>query len=91
MKTLFCRNVSDPVPEGAEPLGVPADGMQVYSYTAPMGEGWFNGTSYVDMMSKEAMEAFRKDAYDSYYNRYSKYYGSLIVAEFTDEPCEKYP
>lgn len=90
VKTLFCRNVSDPVPEGAEPLGVPADGMQVYSYTAPMGEGWFNGTSYVDMMSKEAMEAFRKDAYDSYYNRYSKYYGSLIVAEFTDEPCEKY-
>ena len=55
IKTLFSRNVSEPIPEGATPLGVPVGGMQVYSYTAPLGEGWFNGTSYADMMSKEAM------------------------------------
>ncbi|MBQ6533544.1 MAG: hypothetical protein IJI37_00075, partial [Opitutales bacterium] len=38
-------------------------------------------------MSREAMGVFKREAYDSYYKRYAKYFGNLIVAEFTDEPA----
>ena len=89
-------------PENAKPqygtvkMGKAVNGVQVYAYTSPMGDPWFNGTSYVDTMSRKAMEVFKREAYDSYYNRYKKYFGNLIVAEFTDEPaitraCPNFP
>ncbi len=73
--------------KGAVKMGEATNGIQVYSYTSPMGDPWFNGTSYVDTMSRKAMEVFKREAYDSYYKKYKKDFGNLIVAEFTDEPA----
>lgn len=86
MKSLFACPVGTPVPPEAKPLGEPQKNIQIYVYRAKQGNSWFNGTSYVDTMSKSAMGEFRRLAYESYYNRYKDVYGSTIVAEFTDEP-----
>ena len=87
VKTLTARPVGAKINPRAKPLGAPKNGIQVYEYRAPQGNPWFNGTSYVDTMSKDAMAEFKKLAYDSYYNKYAKFYGNTIVAEFTDEPA----
>ena len=87
MKSLFARSVGTPVPPEATPIGEPKDGVQIYVCRAKQGNWWFNGTSYVDTMSKAAMGEFKRLAYESYYERYKDVYGSTIVAEFTDEPA----
>lgn len=87
MKSLFARPVGASVPPEATPIGEPQKNIQIYVYRAKQGNPWFNGTSYVDTMSKAAMGEFRRLAYESYYNRYKDAYGSTIVAEFTDEPA----
>lgn len=90
VKTLFARPVGEKVniSKRIKPLGSPVNGIQVYEHIAAQNNPWFNGTSYVDTMQRSAMEKFKADAYDSYYNRYKKYYGNVIVAEFTDEPAQ---
>jgi len=89
MKVLIARPVGAPLPAATkvEHIGEPTNGMQVYVWTAPLGHGWFNGTCYVDMMSRSAMRCFLDHAYEPYYKRYKDDYGDLIFAEFTDEPC----
>jgi len=85
-KALIARPVGATVPETAVKLGEPQNGLQIYIYTEPLGDPWFNGTSYVDMLDNATTDKFLKDAYESYYERYSDKYGTLIAAEFTDEP-----
>ena len=87
-KSLFARPVGAEVPPEASPLGKPVNGIQVYAYRAKQGNPRYNGTSYVDTLSHKAMEQFKRDAYESYYNRYKDFYGDVIVAEFTDEPAQ---
>lgn len=85
-KSLVARKVGERVPKHCEPIGEPHDGIQVYKYIAPMGNARYNGATYIDTMNKAAVGKFITDAYESYYKRYSEYYGKVIVAEFTDEP-----
>ncbi len=85
-KMLIAKKVGDKAPENAVAIGSPADGIQVYSYTTPIGNAWFNGACYVDTMSEAAMRKFIDSAYEPYWKRYSDSYGNLILAEFTDEP-----
>ncbi|MBE6411178.1 MAG: hypothetical protein E7036_01315 [Opitutales bacterium] len=87
VKCLYAIKAGEKAIDGAVKVGDAVDGIQVYSYTSPMGNPWFNGTSYVDTMSRKAMEVFKREAYDSYYKRYKNDFGNLIVAEFTDEPA----
>ena len=87
VKCMYAYPVGKEPVEGSVKMGEPVNGIQVYSFTTPMGNPWFNGTSYVDTMSRKAMEVFKREAYDSYYKRYKKDFGNLIVAEFTDEPA----
>ena len=87
VKVLYARKVGDKPSDNSVKMGEPCNGMQIYSRVEPQGNPWFNGTSYVDTMSRKAMSVFKREAYDSYYKRYKKYFGSLIVAEFTDEPA----
>ncbi len=87
MKVLLARPVGTAAPEGAAAIGEPQNKLQVYSMIMPLGFAWFNGTTYGDLLSKEAMRFFIERSYQSYYERYGKYYGDDIVCEFTDEPC----
>jgi hypothetical protein len=89
MKALIARPVGVPVPDATQskPVGQPANGLQVYTWTAPLGHEWFNGTCYADLMNRSAMRYFLEQAYEPYYKRYKEDYGQLVMAEFTDEPC----
>ena len=89
-KTLIARPVGAPAPENATPLGQPMNGLQTYVWVSPLGDAWFNGTCYSDLMSQKAMRRFLDDAYEPYFARYQSLYGDLIRAEFTDEPCSAY-
>ncbi len=86
MKGLLARAVEAPVPDDCVPIGAPVDGLQVYAWTAPLGNDWFHGTCYGDLLSRDAMAKFLEEAYASYHARYGHLYGTDVLAEFTDEP-----
>ncbi len=86
-KAIVARKAGDKIPEGCEPIGKPFGDLNFYLYTTPLGDPWFNGTSYIDTMDRAAVAKFLDEAYQRYYDRYSEHYGKAIVAEFTDEPC----
>ena len=85
-KTLIARPVGAPVPDGCAPLGEATNDLQAYVWTSALGDPWFNGTCYADLMNRDAMRKFLDDAYQPYFDRYGELYGDLIRAEFTDEP-----
>ncbi|MFA9476682.1 hypothetical protein ACERK3_00100 [Phycisphaerales bacterium AB-hyl4] len=84
---LFARPIGQTPPKGAHPLGPPRGGVQVYQFIEPMGSAWFNGVSYANTLSREAMARFLVEAYNAYHVRYAQDYGDTIVAQFTDEPA----
>ncbi len=49
-------------------------------------ENWYNGESYVDTLSKSAIEDFVKLTHERYRECVGKDFGGLIPAIFTDEP-----
>lgn len=85
-KTLIARPVGSPIPDSCAPLGESVNDLQAYVWTSPLGDAWFNGTCYADLMNRKAMRKFLDDAYEPYFDRYGELYGDLIRAEFTDEP-----
>jgi hypothetical protein len=86
-RVLIARPEGAPPPVSSRPLGTPVDGLQIYEFEAPLGHGWFNGACYADLMDRQAMRKFLEDAYISYHERFGRDYGTLITAEFTDEPA----
>lgn len=54
---------------------------------SPMGDLWFNGTSYVDLMNPEAVKAFLNFTHERYRQAVGEYFGKEIPGIFTDEPC----
>ncbi len=89
-KALIARSSASPAPPDCTPVGSAQGGVQVYRWVSPLGDAWFNGTTYADLLSRVAMRLFLDDAYEPYFERFSEDYGSLIVAQFTDEPCSSY-
>ncbi|MEM0027406.1 MAG: glycosyl hydrolase [Ignisphaera sp.] len=55
-------------------------------YTAPIGDVWYSGFSYVDTLNPEAIQKFIDIAYKPYVDRFKSYIGSVIPGVFTDEP-----
>jgi len=53
---------------------------------ASLGETWFSGLSYTDLLNPEAVKRFIEIAYEPYVKRFSEYIGSVIPGVFTDEP-----
>lgn len=86
MKALVARPVDQSPPDHCHAIGQPAQGIQVYRWTAPMGNPWFHGACYADLLNPQTVERFLDDAYRSYHARYGRHYGRLITAQFTDEP-----
>ncbi|MEM1581019.1 MAG: glycosyl hydrolase [Candidatus Bathyarchaeia archaeon] len=60
--------------------------LSFITYVAPPGETWFNGISYVDLLSSEVVEKFLEVAYAPYVERFSDEIGKSIPGVFTDEP-----
>lgn len=100
---------SEPVPEFGEGnwfvASVP-DGEDMCYFSLVYSEGTIRGVhegeddgepnapKAADLLDINAMKLFIHLTHDTYYNRLSKYFGSTIIAMFTDEPsilgrCEK--
>jgi len=47
---------------------------------------WYNGQTYLDTMSEEAVSEFIKVTHKAYNEKSGKYFGSIIPGIFTDEP-----
>ena len=77
---------------------VPAEGNIIYYFSLVYSEGTIRGVhegeddgepnapKAADLLDAEAMKLFIHLTHDTYYVRLQKYFGSTIVAMFTDEP-----
>ena len=64
-----------------------AEGVKRYAYvTTPKETGWFNGQTYVDTLSREAMAEFIRITYNAYEEAVGDSFGKSVPAIFTDEP-----
>ncbi len=65
----------------------PADGTKWYAYLMTAGnDPWYNGQSYVDTLSKEAIDAFIHVTHDAYADAIGEEFDGVVPAIFTDEP-----
>lgn len=72
--------------ERIEPPKEKTDGVW-YAYLGVCDcNDWFNGYSYVNTLSKEAMERFVEVTHEKYRRRVGGQFGKTIPAIFTDEP-----
>ncbi|NLX70379.1 MAG: glycoside hydrolase [Clostridiales bacterium] len=54
---------------------------------SPLGNAWFNGMCYVDLMNPETVKAFIDCTHERYKEACGEYFGKEIPGIFTDEPC----
>ena len=60
------------------------DKYKYVSHVNPLGQAWFNGTSWVDLMNPGMVQAFIDCSYTPYVERYARQKHSIGI--FTDEP-----
>lgn len=53
----------------------------------PLGNKWFNGASFVDLMSPDAVREFIDCTHEKYKEACGSSFGKVIPGIFTDEPC----
>ncbi len=65
----------------------PAD-VKVLAFlvTADRPSSWYNGATYLDTMSHEAVRRFIEVTHDAYRERVGEHFGGLVPGVFTDEP-----
>ena len=65
----------------------PIEGKLYYAYVwMYRPTGWFNGTTYLDTLSKRAVEKFADITHNAYKREVGRDFGHTIPAIFTDEP-----
>ena len=60
--------------------------LNFVKYTASVGETWFCGLSYVDLLDSGVVKKFIELAYEPYAKRFRDEFGKIIPGVFTDEP-----
>ncbi|MBI4976921.1 MAG: hypothetical protein HZC28_05530 [Spirochaetes bacterium] len=75
----------DPLPPHGELLTAD-EKYDYYCCKAKMGNGWFNGTCWVDLMNPDMVKAFIDSSYKPYAERYKTKIGKSVHGIFTDEP-----
>ncbi len=64
-----------------------AGGIKWYAYVETVPKtGWCNGESYVDTLSKEAIDKFIEITYETYKSAVGEDFGGAVNSIFTDEP-----
>lgn len=56
-----------------------------------LGNLWFNGACYVDLMNPEAVRHFLESTHERYKAACGEHFGRTIPGIFTDEPCYLWP
>lgn len=64
--------------------------LHFLEWTAPIGDQWFNGFSYIDTLNPKAVHAFVEFTHESYYRELGDEFGETVPGIFTDEPCYLY-
>ena len=80
----------DELTENDEILGeFEHDGVRrlICKRVSPLGNAWFNGYCYVDLMNPEAVGYFIKCTHERYKEACGEHFGKEIPGIFTDEPC----
>jgi len=60
---------------------------EICKRVSSLGDPWFNGTCYVDLMNPGAVAEFLRCTHERYKEHCGKYFGKEITGIFTDEPC----
>jgi hypothetical protein len=55
-------------------------------HKSEMGDAWFNGTCWVDLLNPETVRTFIEFSYKPYLDRYKDEMGKTVPGIFTDEP-----
>lgn len=64
-----------------------AEGTKWYVYVmTPQESSWYNGQTYVDTLSKDAIKRFIDITYERYKEKVGEDFGGVVPAIFTDEP-----
>ncbi len=64
-----------------------ADEVKWYAYVLTYEpDSWYNNQTYVDTLSKEAIDRFIEITYDGYKNAIGEHFGATASSIFTDEP-----
>lgn len=69
-----------------------AEGTKWYTYCCPAGNsGWYNNQTYVDTLSKDAIDKFIETTHERYKETVGDEFDKVVPAIFTDEPqfCRK--
>ena len=81
-KGIPCEyEIAEPDEEGGDYIY-----LSFATYVASLGETWFNGFSYVDLLDPEVVKKFLEVAYTPYVDRFKDEIGDDIPGVFTDEP-----
>ncbi len=83
-KTLFRLAKADPIPPRSEILKEDKNWRYV-CYQVAMGQAWFNGTCWVDLLNPDTVKTFIDFAYKPYVERYKKQLGKTAMGMFMDE------
>ena len=59
---------------------------EICKRVSPLGDLWFNGASYVDLMNPDAVRAFINCTHERYKTSCGEHFGKAIPGIFTDEP-----
>lgn len=62
------------------------DGWVYFTAVCPLGNAWFNGTCYADLMNPDAVAAYIHSTHEKYKAAFGNYFGAVIPGIFTDEP-----
>ncbi|MFN2271263.1 MAG: hypothetical protein ACK2US_10530 [Anaerolineae bacterium] len=65
--------------------------IQFYPQTMPLGNAWFNGFAYLDVLNAEAVWAFLESTHEAYLRAVGSEFGKAVPGIFTDEPQFQLP
>jgi len=81
-KGIPCEyEIAEPDEEGGDYIY-----LSFATYVASLGETWFNGFSYVDLLDPKVVKKFLEVAYAPYVDRFKDEIGNGVPGVFTDEP-----
>jgi hypothetical protein len=61
--------------------------LTFYPLTAMLGDTWFQGYTYVDLLNPATVRAFLESTYEAYRRVVGDQFGKAVPGIFTDEPC----
>lgn len=77
---------NDAAKEADKNIGVKTTKWYAYLRTDRTGDSWYNGQTYADTLSRDAIKKFIEVTYEAYDKTVGKDFGKAVPAIFTDEP-----